>query len=91
MSVKAANGTIITDEKLDAWCEAFDKDQWPEGWENKSEVVYGRPPLSAGGSATLSIKVPVAMKEKIAQEAAARGTTISNYARTLLAEGLLAG
>ena len=55
-----------------------------------SEIVYGRLPLSVDGTVTLSIKVPVAMKQAIASEAKRRGTSTSNYARTLLAEALLA-
>lgn len=89
--IKAANDKVVTDEMLDDWCAALDRDEWPEGWENRSEVVYGRPPLSAGSSVTLSIKVPAAMKQRIAAEAKQRGTSTSNYARALLAEALLAG
>lgn len=87
---KAANGSSVTDEMIDEWCDALDNDKWPEGWKNRSKVVYGRPPLSAGGTATLSIKVPVAMKQAIAKEAKRHGTSTSNYARALLAEAMLA-
>ena len=89
--IEAANGVMVTDEMLDQWCAALDRDEWPEGWENKSDVVYGRPPLSTGSSVTLSIKVPAAMKQRIAEEAKKKGTSTSNYARALLAEALLAG
>lgn len=87
---KAADGSMVTDEMIDGWCEALDRDEWPEGWKSRSEIVYGRPPPSVGGTVTLSIKVPVAMKQAIASEAKRRGTSTSNYARTLLAEALLA-
>jgi hypothetical protein len=87
---KAADGSVVTDEMIDGWCEALDRDEWPEGWKSRSEIVYGRPPLSVGGTVTLSIKVPVAMKQAIASEAKRRGTSTSNYARALLAEALLA-
>lgn len=90
MSVKGANGKPITDEMLNTWCEALDSDEWPSDWKNEGDVIYGKPPLSKGGSVTLSIKVPAAMKEKIAEEAKKRGTTTSNYARALLAEAMLA-
>lgn len=72
MSIKAANSSVVTDEMLDKWSEALDRDEWPEGWENRSDVVYGKPPLTKGGSTTLSIKVPIAMKEAIAAEAKKR-------------------
>ena len=71
---KAADGSVVTDEMIDGWCEALDRDEWPEGWKSRSEIVYGRPPLSVGGTVTLSIKVPVAMKQAIASEAKRRGT-----------------
>ena len=88
--IKAANGMTVTDQTLDEWCSALDHDEWPEGWENKGEVVYGKPPLSTSASVTLSIKVPAAMKEAIAKEAKRRGTSTSNYARALLAQAMLA-
>ena len=87
---KATDGSVVTDEMIDGWCEALDRDVWPEGWKSRSEIVYGRPPLSVDGTVTLSIKVPVAMKQAIASEAKRRGTSTSNYARALLAEALLA-
>ena len=94
---KAADGSMVTDEMIDGWCDALDRDEWPEDWKSRSEIVYGRPPPSVGGTVTLvggtvtlSIKVPVAMKQAIASEAKRRGTSTSNYARTLLAEALLA-
>lgn len=90
MDIKGANGKLITDELLDTWSEALDNDEWPQGWENAGDVIYGKPPLSKGNSVTLSIKVPAAMKEKIAEEAKKKGTTTSNYARALLAEAMLA-
>ena len=48
--IKAANGTVVTEQMLDSWSSALDRDEWPEGWANKGEVVYGRPPLSVSGS-----------------------------------------
>jgi hypothetical protein len=87
---KAADGTVVTEDMINGWCDALDHDEWPEGWKNRSDIVYGKPPLSVGGTATLSIKVPVAMKQKIAAEAKRHGTSTSNYVRALLAEALLA-
>lgn len=88
---RAADGSTVTDEMLDGWCEALGRDEWPQGWESRGEVVYGRPPLSAGGTATLSIKVPVSLKRALEREAKRRGTSTSNYARALLAGALLDG
>lgn len=89
-NIEAANGQIVTDQMITDWESALECDEWPQGWENHSEIIYGRPPLNAGASVTLSIKVPAALKQAITQEAKKRGTTTSNYARALLAAGMLA-
>ena len=53
-------------------------------------IVHGRPPLSGEGTATLSVKIPLGMKEAIRRRAAAEGMTPSEFARAALSEKLLA-
>lgn len=48
------------------------------------------PPLSGEGTATLSVKIPLGMKEAIRRRAAAEGMTPSEFARATLSEKLLA-
>ena len=47
-------------------------------------------PLSGEGTATLSVKIPLGMKEAIRRRAAAEGMTPSEFARAALSEKLLA-
>lgn len=49
----------------------------------------GGPPLSSEGTATLSVKIPLGMKEAIRRRAAAEGMTPSEFARVTLSEKLL--
>ena len=88
-AIKTSDGRIITKEKLDAWSAALDADEWPRGWVNVGEIVHGRPPLSAEGSAVLSVKVPPSMKRAIEREAKNEGITTSDFVRSLLADGLV--
>lgn len=39
----AADGSVICLETLDEWCEFLDHDRWPTGWENRSDIVHGKP------------------------------------------------
>lgn len=47
-------------------------------------------PHSGEGTATLSVKIPLGMKEAIRRRAAAEGMTPSEFARAALSEKLLA-
>ena len=46
-------------------------------------------PLSGEGTATLSVKIPLGMKEAIRRRAAAEGMTPSEFARAALSENFL--
>ena len=74
----AANGQVVTDEMIDAWCESYERGEFPDG-EHTGE-----------GTATLSVKIPLGMKEAIRRRAAAEGMTPSEFARAALSEKLLA-
>lgn len=84
---EASNGKIVTENMLDEVCAALDSDEWPEGWRNVGGVV-GRPPMSPEGSAVLSVKIPPAMKQAIADKARAAGVPLSVMVRTMLEESL---
>jgi predicted GNAT superfamily acetyltransferase len=87
--IKTSNGQIVTDEMLCRWCAALDMDEWPAGEYSVGEVVKGRPPMSAEGSAVLSVKVPPAMKRAIEKAAKNEGVTTSDFVRSMLAGGLV--
>ena len=77
----AANGQVVTDEMIDAWCESYERGEFPDGEHTVGGIVHGRPPLSGEGTATLSVKIPLGMKEAIRRRAAAEGMTPSEFAR----------
>jgi len=80
----AANGQVVTDEMIDAWCESYERGEFPDGEHTVGGIVHGRPPLSGEGTATLSVKIPLGMKEAIRRRAAAEGMTPSEFARAAL-------
>lgn len=90
-SYKASNGREITEDMIDRWCESYEKGEFPKGERTVGSVVHGRPPLSEGeATVTLSVKVPVGLKEAIEQNAKAKGVSPSAYVRSVLTESLLA-
>lgn len=89
MSYIAANGQEITDAMIDRWCESYEKGEFPEGERTEGGVVMGRPPLSSDKTVTVAIKMPAGMKAALAREAEKRGTTMSAYARSVLANDIL--
>ena len=78
----AANGQVVTDEMIDAWCESYERGEFPDGEHTVGGIVHGRPPLSG--------EIPLGMKEAIRRRAAAEGMTPSEFARAALSEKLLA-
>ena len=48
----AANGQVVTDEMIDAWCESYERGEFPDGEHADGGIVHGRPPLSGEGTAT---------------------------------------
>lgn len=88
-AIRAKNGQLVTEEMIDGWGDALDRDEWPATWKNVGKVVNGRPPMSAEGSAVLSVKVPPAMKRAIEMEARAEGVSSSDLVRTMIASGLV--
>lgn len=85
--IESSTGKIVTEGMLDEVCAALDADEWPEGWRNVGGVV-GRPPMSPEGSTVLSVKVPPAMKQAIADKAQAAGVSTSVMVRAMLEESL---
>lgn len=40
----AANGQVVTDEMIDAWCESYERGEFPDGEHTVGGIVRGRPP-----------------------------------------------
>ena len=89
MSHYAVNGQEITDAMIERWCEAYEQGEFPDGERSTGKVVYGRPPLSADKTSTITIKLPLGMKEAVRRRAKQLGLTTSSYARNVLASDLL--
>ncbi len=88
--IVAENGKVVTDEMIAEWESALEHDEWPSGWVNVGEIVEGKLPKSAPEMVTLSLKVPVAMKQALEKKAKAEGKSTGAYARGILADGLMA-
>ena len=89
MSYIAANGQEITEEMINAWCEAYERGEFPEGERTVGGVVMGRPPLSAEKTTTVTIKIPIGMKAALTTKAEKQGVTMSAYVRSILANDIL--
>ena len=87
--IVSENGQLVTDEMIEGWESALERDEWPDGWVNVGEIVEGRLPKSTPDTVTLSIKVPLAMRRAIETEAKSSGKTTSAYVRGVLARALM--
>ncbi len=88
-AIKASNGQAVTDEMINDWCEALDKDEWPGDWENVGEILNGKLPQETAGTEVLSVKIPAAMKKAVEREARIEGVSMSAYVRDALAASLI--
>lgn len=79
-----------TEAMIGSWCDAYERGEFPEGERTVGEVVMGRPPLSAEKTTTVTVKIPVGMKATLTKKAEERGTTMSAYVRSVLANDILA-
>lgn len=86
----SGSGKVVTDEMIDCWEDALERDEWPSGWMNVGEIVEGKLPTSLSDAVTLSVKIPVGMKVALAHNAKEHGQTLSAYVRTLLTDRLMA-
>lgn len=39
----AANGQVVMDEMIDAWCESYERGEFPDGEHTVGGIVHGRP------------------------------------------------
>lgn len=86
----ASNGQPVTEDMLNRWCDALDRDEWPEGEHSVGDIIIGRPPMSPEGSVVMSFKVPPAMKRAVEQQARDEGLSTSEYLRSIVADRLVA-
>lgn len=84
-----ANGTEITEEMIDIWCEAYKKGELPEGDHFHGPIVYGMPPHSNEKPSVLQVVMPEGMKKDIEKKAQSEGISINSFVLGLLMDGLL--
>lgn len=87
--IKTAEGRMVSDEMIETWAEALDRDEWPEGWANVGGIVDGAPPVRRERTVTLTVRVPPAVKMALEARAKETGETTSATARELLEEALV--
>ncbi len=80
----AENGVAVTEEMVQTWCEAYEAGEIPEGYDEASPVVQGRPKLFEGEMTSVTIRIPVQEKSALQQEAASQGVSMSVYLRGIL-------
>lgn len=86
----AISGQTVTDEMLDRLEAVYAAGEFPPGSHPVGDVIHGAPrALSAEGSATLSVKIPVAMKRAIADKAKREHVSTSEVVRAMLARSLV--
>lgn len=81
----AENGYPVTQADIDRWNEAYDKGELPKGYSFDGEVKQGRPRLFADGTSSLTVRIPVGLKNYVTNKASERGISVSDYVREVLA------
>lgn len=80
----AEGGVAVSAEMLDSWVESYEAGALPEGYSFDGPVRPGRPKLIEGEMTTMTIRIPLAMKNAICKEAEDQGMTASGYVREVL-------
>ncbi len=42
--IVAENGVVVTDEMINGWESALERDKWPSGWDNVGKIIDRRLP-----------------------------------------------
>ncbi|WP_028821853.1 hypothetical protein [Propionimicrobium lymphophilum] len=84
--IRAADGTLVTDEMIESWGRDLDANRWPQGWVNVGEATDG--PAKKEPAVTLSVKISAGMKQAISNKASQEGISVSQATRQLLAQAL---
>lgn len=84
---KAPDGSLISEEAIGRWNEAYEQGEFPEGEHTVGAAVIGKPQPQL---ATVTFKAPVGMKRALEEKAREDGVSVSEYVRAAVAERLLA-
>ncbi|MCL2654380.1 MAG: ribbon-helix-helix domain-containing protein [Coriobacteriia bacterium] len=80
--IGTSNGVEVTEEMLDRWADAFERDEWPEG----KTVIIGRPRLAADEVKPVTFRLSVSLLSALDRKAFANGGTRSEALREAVEE-----
>ena len=83
MEYTAASGQKFDDSDIEKWSESYEKGEFLPNSKTTS-VINGKPLHEKPQTATITLKVPVGMKEALKSRAKEQGMTTSAYIRSAL-------
>lgn len=81
MSITTKNGSVVSDEQLEALAEMFECGEWPEG---ETRIVRGRPLKFGEELASVTFKIPRRELSEVDARAKHEGMSRSDYLRRLV-------
>ena len=88
MQYMTASGQKFTDEDIKKWSKCYDNGEFLPNSETTS-VISGKPAHEKPQTATITLKVPIGMKEALKNRAKQEGMTTSAYIRNALVSASL--
>lgn len=83
--VFTAMGAIpVTESMIEGIEQAYSEGRVPEGYDAESPVMWGRPRLYDEDMASITMRVPVSLKEKLERQAKDADMTMSALIRSIL-------
>ncbi len=81
MPITTKNGSVVSDEQLEALAEMFERGEWPAG---ETRVVRGRPLKFGEELASVTFKIPRRELSEVDARAKHEGMSRSDYLRRLV-------
>lgn len=88
VTYRTKKGTLLTDELLDEWADAYERGDYPG---TPGEIVVGRPRISAEELTTVTFKLPLSQAKALDDSAKRAGKTRSQFLRSLISNALAQG
>lgn len=83
MDYTVANGQKFSDENINEWCEHYENGEFLPDSQTTC-ITCGKPQHEKPQTVTITLKVPVGMKEALKSKAKEEGMTTSAYIRNAL-------
>lgn len=81
MPITTKNGSVVSDEQLEALAEMFERGEWPEG---QTRILRGRPLKLGEELASVTFKIPRRELTEVDARAQNEGISRSDYLRRLV-------